>query len=157
MHLLPIRTSRSDALPSQLWNQTIPSLSIATVARMLLASDMPETRWSLLRNRFAGWSTYQYPIESTELPVFDFTGLIPEEDIAYYAVFSCLAEQGPSLSSDEYLKISSTQELTSGNYLVVGEKDGLFAMSATFTGMPWCKPMVISSLTLRIRSYGILQ
>ena len=86
------------------------------------------------RYTFAGWSTYQYPIESTELPVFDFTGLIPEENIAYYAVFNCLAEQEPSLSSDEYLKISSTQELTSGNYLVVGEKDGLFAMSATFTG-----------------------
>ena len=86
------------------------------------------------RYTFAGWSSYQYPVESTDLPVFDFTGLIPEGDIAYYAVFSCLAEQEPGLSGDEYLKISSTQELTSGNYLVVGEKDGLFAMSATFTG-----------------------
>ena len=38
------------------------------------------------RYTFVGWSTHQYATESTELPVLDFTDLIQEGDIAYYAV-----------------------------------------------------------------------
>lgn len=83
---------------------------------------------------FKGWSTHQYATDNLQYPVLDFTGLIPEGDVTYYAVFMCMAEQEPSLSPDDYMKIYSPEELTTGNYVVVGENEGLFAMSATFTG-----------------------
>ena len=83
---------------------------------------------------FKGWSTHQYPGDNIEYPVLDYTTLIPEANIAYYAVFSCMTEQEASLPEDAYIKISSTESLMDGNYLVVGQNESLFAMSATFTG-----------------------
>ena len=83
---------------------------------------------------FKGWSTHQYPVDNIDLPVLDFTNVIPAADKAYYAVFSSLVEQEPSLPEDAYIKLASTEGLTDGNYLVVGKNEGLYAMSATFVG-----------------------
>lgn len=94
---------------------------------------------------FKGWSSHQYAADNTDVPVLDFTGIIPEGDATYYAVFCHSEEGGSIIMTDDYKKITSTDELTDGNYLVVGEKDGLFAMSATFTGYYLHKANVVAS------------
>ena len=94
---------------------------------------------------FKGWSSHQYAADNTDIPVLDFTDIIPEGDAAYYAVFCHSEEGGSIIMTDDYKKITSTEELTDGNYLVVGEKDGLFAMSATFTGYYLHKANVVAS------------
>jgi len=94
---------------------------------------------------FKGWSSHQYAADNTDVPVLDFTGIIPEGDATYYAVFCHSEEGGSIIMTDDYKKITSTDELTDGNYLVVGEKDGLFAMSATFTGYYLHKANVVAN------------
>ena len=94
---------------------------------------------------FKGWSSHQYAADNTDVPELDYTGVIPEGDAAYYAVFCHTEEGGSIIMTDDYKKITSTDELTDGNYLVVGEKEGLFAMSATFTGYYLNKADVVAS------------
>ena len=67
---------------------------------------------------FVGWSTQQYAANNTTAPVIDYTGTFPYSDVTYYAVYSQATGTTPTLTND-YAKITTTDDLTNGNYLIV--------------------------------------
>lgn len=77
---------------------------------------------------FYGWSEATYSSGNTDQPEQLVPAYIPEEDKTYYAVFAKTVETGTTLTN-RYRKISTTDELTNANYLVVADTSRLVAMS----------------------------
>ncbi len=80
---------------------------------------------------FVGWTTE--PILFTdEEPTLVTSATMGTEDITFYAVFATASEGAPMLTNN-YKKITSTSELTDGNYLIVAYyNNGYKAMSTTW-------------------------
>ena len=68
---------------------------------------------------FEGWSTQQYNSTNTGYPTIDYDGTVPSSNTTYYAVYS-IQRATTTLVANKFEKITSLNELTSGNYLVVG-------------------------------------
>lgn len=85
-------------------------------------------------NTFIGWSGQQYSENNIDYPsiVADPT-IIPAQDTTYYAVYSKTAPS-TSVPTNNYKKITTTDELTSAKYLVVADTSKLVAMSSEFSG-----------------------
>lgn len=86
---------------------------------------------------FVGWSTNTYAVDNTVAPNLDYTGVMPAADRTYYAVFS-KTEAGGSTLTDNYAKITSADDLTSGdNYVIAGYYGGSYYAMNTTTGGGW--------------------
>ena len=68
---------------------------------------------------FVGWSTQQYSSTNTATPTIDYNGTVPSGNTTYYAVYSIQGNPTTTLTNN-YERITSLSDLTSGNYLVVG-------------------------------------
>lgn len=82
---------------------------------------------------FVGWWTAELAADNTVAKswVSDFTAT---KDQDYYAIYK-QTEEGETALSDNYKKITSTSELTTGNYIVVGYKsNSYYAMQNTLKG-----------------------
>ena len=79
---------------------------------------------------FKGWVTAAIATETTVAPSYitDFTVNGAQN---YYAVFSRVEAGGTPVLTDNYEKITSTADLETGNYIVVGYKNGSYAMKNT--------------------------
>ena len=96
---------------------------------------------------FVGWSTNQYAANNTSAPTIDYTGTFPYSNVTYYAVYSQPTGTTPELTND-YAKITTTSELTSGNYLVVGYyNSGYFAMSTTWKNTYYLAPTTVTPVS----------
>ena len=89
---------------------------------------------------FVGWSTTQYSTTNTTAPTIDYTGNIPAGNTTYYAVYSKQGESTTQLTNN-YRRITSTANLTSGNYLIVGYYGGNYyalknAANSSYTSYP---------------------
>lgn len=84
---------------------------------------------------FEGWSTQQYSSTNTGYPTIDYDGTVPASNTTYYAVYS-VQRSTTTPVTNKFEKITSLNELTSGNYLVVGNNNGSTnrAMIAATTG-----------------------
>lgn len=69
---------------------------------------------------FVGWSTQTYALDNTTTPTIDFDGTIPSTNTTYHAVFTKTEAGSGTVLTNNYAKISTTEELTTGNYIVVG-------------------------------------
>lgn len=79
---------------------------------------------------FIGWSTQQYAVGNTSLPTLDYTGRVPAANTTYYAVFSHASSA--EAMTDNYLRITNTADLTTGNYVIAADTtNGYFALSTT--------------------------
>lgn len=83
---------------------------------------------------FQGWTSYN-DYDSDDAPDDLFTSVadmtMPVGGANYYAVFATVEESEPA-PTNNYQKITSTSELTTGNYLIVGYYNGYKAMSTTW-------------------------
>ena len=78
---------------------------------------------------FYGWSAYEYAESNTDLPNLVDATVIPNEDVTYYAVYS-KAEEADNMPTDKFKKITTMDELTDDNYLIVADTSQLLAMSS---------------------------
>ena len=78
---------------------------------------------------FYGWSDILYGKDNTFKPAKYVPTVIPNEDKTYYAVYTKTEEAGFGLTN-QYKKITNTDELTDANYLVVADTSKLLAMSS---------------------------
>jgi hypothetical protein len=78
---------------------------------------------------FYGWSDILYGKDNTAKPAKYVPAVIPNEDKTYYAVYTKTEEAGFGLTN-QYKKITNTDELTDANYLVVADTSKLLAMSS---------------------------
>lgn len=92
---------------------------------------------------FEGWSTHEYATGNTEAAVIDFAGTIPNANTTYYAVYSKTVSGGSTLTNN-YKKITTAGELTSGNYLIVGYSSGYQAMSTTWKDTYYLSPTAVT-------------
>ncbi|MBO5619617.1 MAG: endonuclease [Paludibacteraceae bacterium] len=92
---------------------------------------------------FEGWSTHEYATGNTEAAVIDFAGTIPYTNTTYYAVYSKTVSGGSTLTNN-YKKITTAGELTSGNYLIVGNSSGYQAMSTTWKDTYYLSPTAVT-------------
>lgn len=79
---------------------------------------------------FVGWTTESILLTDDE-PTLVSSATMGTSDITYYAVFATASEGAPTLTNN-YKKITSTSELTDGNYLIVAYFNGYNAMSTTW-------------------------
>lgn len=83
---------------------------------------------------FQGWTSHN-DYDSDDAPDDLFTSVadmtMPIGGANYYAVFATVEESEPA-PTNNYQKITSTSELTTGNYLIVGYNNGYNAMSTTW-------------------------
>ena len=83
---------------------------------------------------FVGWSTQQYSSDNTTTPTIDYNGTVPSGNTTYYAVYSTQGNPTTTLTNN-YAPITSLDDLTEGNYLVVGNyNSNYYAMRAAQTG-----------------------
>ena len=83
---------------------------------------------------FVGWSTQQYSSDNTTTPTIDYNGTVPSGNTTYYAVYSLQGNPTTTLTNN-YAPITSLDDLTEGNYLVVGYyNSNYYAMRAAQTG-----------------------
>lgn len=75
---------------------------------------------------FVGWSTHQYAATNTTAPVIDFSDAYPAADATYYAVYSRYEGDGTIIYTDNYARITSVDDLTDGNYMVVANNSGSY-------------------------------
>lgn len=82
---------------------------------------------------FEGWSESEYAVNNTDAAVLVTPTVIPNVATTYYAVYSKTESGGTSTLTNNYKKITSTAELTNGNYLIVANNSGAYnAMSTTW-------------------------
>lgn len=82
---------------------------------------------------FEGWSTKTYAVDNTSAADIDYTGTIPVGGATYYAVYSKTEGGGTPQLTNNYAKITSTYDLTNGNYLIVANNSGTYnAMNTTW-------------------------
>ena len=78
---------------------------------------------------FVGWSATELATETDVIPTFAKNGNVISANTTYYAVYATPEEGGAEDGSEnEFAKINTAAELTNGNYLVVGVKNGYYAM-----------------------------
>ena len=75
---------------------------------------------------FVGWSTHEYAATNTTAPVIDFSNAYPVANTTYYAVYSRYEGDGTIIYTNDYVRITSTDDLTDGNYLVVANNSGSY-------------------------------
>ena len=75
---------------------------------------------------FVGWSTQTYALDNTTTPTIDFDGTIPSTNTTYHAVFTKTEAGSGTVLTNNYAKITSTDDLTDGNYLVVANNSGSY-------------------------------
>ena len=87
---------------------------------------------------FVGWSTNTYAVDNTSAPDIDYTDVMPAANRTYYAVFS-KTEAGGSTLTDNYAKITSEDDLTSGDsYIIAGYyNSNYYALNTTSGGGGW--------------------
>ena len=73
---------------------------------------------------FVGWTTAPLSAETTEKPVFYTDSFIPAGNITLYALYSYM-EASSDGGSGDYVKVTSTSDNMSGEYVVVYEDGGL--------------------------------
>ncbi len=85
-------------------------------------------------HNFYGWSGLQYEEHNIDIPsIEDYPTTIPSHDTTYYAVYS-KTTNSMSVPTNNYKKITTTDELTSAKYLVVADTSYLVAMSSELSG-----------------------
>lgn len=84
---------------------------------------------------FVGWSTNTYAADNTSAPSINYSNSMPGTDITYYAVFS-KTEGGAPTPTNNYEKITSTDDLTSGsNYVIAAYYSSkYYALNTTVGG-----------------------
>ena len=80
---------------------------------------------------FEGWSTNTYAANNTTLPSINYTGTIPSANTTYHAVYKKEEAGGETELTDNYVKINSLENLTTGNYIIVGYYNNYYAMNTT--------------------------
>ena len=75
---------------------------------------------------FEGWSLNQYAVNNTGAPSLQTPTSIPGSNTTYYAVYSKTEAGGEPQLTNNYAKITSTDDLTSGNYLMVANNSGSY-------------------------------
>lgn len=80
---------------------------------------------------FEGWSTHTYAANNTSSPSINYTGTIPSANTTYHAVYKKEEAGGGTELTDNYVKINSTDNLTTGNYIIVGYYTNYYAMNTT--------------------------
>ena len=94
---------------------------------------------------FVGWSSHEYSGNNTTAPTIDFDGTIPSANTTYYAVYSRQGDATTTLTNN-YERITSLSNLTSGNYLVVGYyNNNYYAMRAATTGTYYLAQTAVTS------------
>ena len=92
---------------------------------------------------FAGWSTNNYDVTNTDLPDLNYTGVIPETNTTYYAVYTRSVVK--TIMTNDYKKIVSLEDLASDTYLIVAENNGLQAMSSQWVATYYLKPVLVTA------------
>ena len=90
---------------------------------------------------FAGWSTNTYDVTNTDLPDLNYTGVIPETNTDYYAVYTRSVTK--TIQTNDYKKITALEDLASDAYLVVAENSGLSAMSSEWKETYYLAPVTV--------------
>ena len=94
---------------------------------------------------FAGWTTHNN-YNSTSVPDDLFTTAAPpiSSNTTFYAVFASSSNTGTPTLTNNYARITALNELTSGNYLIVGYNSGYYAMSTTWKDTYYLAPTTIT-------------
>lgn len=69
---------------------------------------------------FEGWSTSQYATINIASPEFANISTMPSANTTYYAVYSKTVIGGSPVLTNNYRRITSTDDLTDGNYVITG-------------------------------------
>ena len=93
---------------------------------------------------FVGW-TAQNNYSGTTAPTDLFTTSAPPvtANTTFYAVYST-SEEGPATLTNNYSRITALNQLTSGNYLIVGYNSGYYAMSTTWKDTYYLAPTTVT-------------
>ena len=95
---------------------------------------------------FVGWSTQTYALDNTTTPTIDFDGTIPFTNTTYHAVFTKTEAGSGTVLTNNYAKITSTDDLTDGNYVIVYNNNGTYkAMSTEWKDTYYLAPVEVSA------------
>ena len=95
---------------------------------------------------FVGWSTQTYALDNTTTPTIDFDGTIPSTNTTYHAVFTKTEAGSGIVLTNNYAKITSTDDLTDGNYVIVYNNNGIYkAMSTEWKDTYYLAPVEVSA------------
>ena len=95
---------------------------------------------------FVGWSTQTYALDNTTTPTIDFDGTIPSANTTYHAVFTKTEAGSGTVLTNNYAKITSTDDLTDGNYVIVYNNNGIYkAMSTEWKDTYYLAPVEVSA------------
>ena len=99
------------------------------------ALSVPSTPAACTGYTFEGWSTNTYAVDNTASPSIVTPTTIPAANTTYYAVFSKTETGGTPELTNNYAKITSTDDLTSGsNYVIAGYYNSNYYALNTTTG-----------------------
>ena len=96
---------------------------------------------------FVGWTTHN-GYNSTSVPDDLFTTAAPpiSSNTTFYAVFASSSDTGTPVLTNNYARITMLNELTSGNYLIVGYNSGYYAMSTTWKSTYYLAPIDVTPI-----------
>ena len=93
---------------------------------------------------FVGWSTTTCPTEVTDKPATQVLTTIPDHNVTYYAIFSRQVDGGSSLTN-EYQKITTSEELTTANYVIAAYYSNTYgAMSTGWKDTYYLAPVTVT-------------